>query len=141
MKRAFDKDSQEHLGCDGGPPGYDDGSFLRQWGLHKNSTAFKIMYDGKPIGAVILFIQDDNHNALGNIFIDSDLQSKGLGIRVWNQIEKMYPKTVEWRTETAGFSRGNHSFYVNKCGFHITKIVNPRDEKESSYFFRKQMKK
>ena len=40
MKRAFDEDTRLHLGRPaGGPTGYADGSFLRQWGLHKESAA------------------------------------------------------------------------------------------------------
>ena len=32
MTRAFDDDSQKHLGIEkGGPPGYDDGEFYRKW--------------------------------------------------------------------------------------------------------------
>jgi len=31
-----------------------------------------------------------------------------------------------WRTETSGFLRRNHNFYVNKCGFKTCKIQNPK---------------
>ena len=35
MRRAFDEDTRLHLGLPaGGPQGYDDGSFLRRYGLH-----------------------------------------------------------------------------------------------------------
>ena len=42
----------------------------------------------------------------------------------------MYPNTKVWNTETPIFSRRNDNFYVNKCGFHIVKIENPRDLEE-----------
>jgi len=56
MKRAFDADAQFHLGHDGGPPGYDDGSFLRQWALHPKATAFRLNSGNQAAGAVILWI-------------------------------------------------------------------------------------
>lgn len=55
MKRAFDEDSRIHLGKEsGGPPGYDNGDFLRQWALHPDSTAYAIYKDGVPVGAAIV---------------------------------------------------------------------------------------
>ena len=118
MKRAFDAEAQFHLGRDGGPPGYDDGTFLRRWALHPKATAFRLDSGTQPAGAVIL-------------------QRSGMGTAIWQKIETMYPETREWRTETPGFARMNHHFYVNKCGFQIVKIENPRSFEESSYLMRK----
>ena len=40
MERAFDEDTRIHLGEEkGGPDGYEDGSFLRKWGLHKKASS------------------------------------------------------------------------------------------------------
>ena len=140
MKRAFDEDTRLHLGKEeGGPEGYDNGDFLRKWALHKDSTAFKILLNGQPIGAVILWIHRNHDNFLGNIFIDPDLENKGLGTAVWKLIEAKYPYTRVWRTETPGFSKRNHHFYVNKCGFHIVKIVNAGDIMNGCYFLEKHM--
>jgi hypothetical protein len=126
MKRAFDEDSRLHLGKEsGGPEGYDDGSFLRRWGLHPASRAFKVSIDGRPIGAIILWINESGENSLGNLFVDSALQNRGIGTRIWRFVEASYPRTRIWRTETAGFSTRNHFFYVNKCGFAIVGIGKP----------------
>ncbi|HNY13621.1 MAG TPA: GNAT family N-acetyltransferase [Candidatus Wallbacteria bacterium] len=142
MKRAFDEDAKRHLNEEhGGPDGYDDGNFLRKWALHKDSRAFKISKDEKPIGVVILWINKNNENFLGNMFIDADLQDKGLGTAVWKFVESEYPETVIWRTETPGFSKRNHNFYVNKCGFKIVRIDNPGNKYEESYFMEKEMVK
>lgn len=140
MKRAFDEDTRLHLGNEsGGPEGYDNGGFLRKWALHKDSTAFKILLQGKPIGAVILWIRRNNENFLGNIFIDPELENKGIGTTVWKLIERRYPYTKVWRTETPGFSKRNRIFYVNKCGFHIVKIINPGDLMNECYQLEKRM--
>lgn len=140
MKRAFDEDAQRHLHeVSGGPEGYDNGEFLRKWALHADSHAYKISKHNKPIGAIIVWINENNENFLGNMFIDPDLQDKGLGTTVWRFIETEHPDTVIWRTETPGFSKRNHHFYVNKCGFKIVRIDNPGDRYKESYFMEKVM--
>ena len=142
MKKAFDEDTKIHLGEEkGGPKGYDNGDFLRKFGLHKDSTSYKISLDDRPIGCVILWINKETKvNYLGNIFIDTALQNKGIGKKVWEFIEKEYPETIKWSTDTPGFSRRNHNFYVNKCGFHVVKIEKPMDKYESSYILEKEIK-
>ena len=141
MQRAFDNDSRIHLGRAGGPPGYDNGDFLRKWGLNERSTQYKLILDGRMIGGVILWIDEKTHiHTLGTIFLDPDLQEKGIGTTVWYIIEKMYPDTIKWRTETPVFSHRNHHFYVNKCGFHVVRIENPRDWTEGSFILEKDMK-
>ena len=63
-----------------------------------------------------------------------------MGIKVWNMIEKLYPDTEVWETETPIFSSRNHNFYVNKCGFHIVKIDNTKNRLEGQYKMQKVMK-
>ena len=142
MKAAFDEDTRLHLGAEsGGPEGYDDGSFLRKFALDKGSVAYKISADGKVIGAVILWMNSERGEGfLGNIFIDPEFENKGVGTKVWRFVEKKYTDIKLWRTETPGFSRRNHNFYVNKCGFHIIKIENPTELLESSFILEKSLK-
>ena len=142
MKRAFDEDAKRHLNEDsGGPPGYDNGDFLRKWALHKDSQAVKVFKDSKPIGLYIVWITKNHINSLGALFIDPEFQDKGVGAKIWKFIESEYPQTILWRTETPGFSKRNHNFYVNKCGFKIVKIENPGDKYEESYLMEKEMKR
>lgn len=141
MERAFDTDAQMHLGePKGGPEGYSDGSFLRQWGLHPDSDAFTVRLDGRMVGAVIVWIKPEGENFLGNLFIDPELQSKGVGKSVWEMIEAKYPDTKKWYTETVGYSKRNHHFYVNKCGFKIYAIDDPGKGKDENYRMEKCMK-
>ncbi len=141
MKRAFDEDARIHLGREcGGPPGYDNGEFLRKWGLHPHSTAFRIQFGDRTVGAVIVWInRKTGVNHLGNIFVDPDTQNRGMGLRIWKAVEAMFPDTRVWQTETPGFSRRNHHFYINKCGFHVIRIDNPKDPEESSFILEKRM--
>lgn len=141
MARAFDRDTQRHLGEPaGGPDGYDDGSFLRRYGLHPQADALKVTLDGQPVGGVILWITPQRVNTLGCMFIDPDVQDQGIGARVWMRVEARYPDTRVWRTETPGFSRHNHAFYVNRCGFHIVRIDDPKDWREAQYRMEKVMR-
>lgn len=140
MKRAFDEDTKRHLDKEcGGPPGYDNGDFIRKWFFLDTARAYKITKDGKLIGGICVFVYESQENYLGNVFIDPLCQDKGLGTIIWNYIEQKYPKTKKWTTDTPGFSKRNHNFYVNKCGFKIIKINNPGDKHEEAYIMEKIM--
>ena len=47
---------------------------------------------------------------------------------------------VKWKTETPGFSKRNHNFYINKCGFKLVHIDQPKDLEEANYILEKEMK-
>ena len=139
MKRAFDEDAKIHLDKEkGGPDGYDNGEFIRRWYFADGVKAYKILKDGQLIGGINVFINDNNENYLGNVFLDPTLAGKGIGTTIWKFIEYKYPNTKIWRTATAGYSKRNHHFYVNKCGFNIVRIDNPKDE-HSSFILEKKM--
>jgi len=107
--------------------------------LNSPSQSFKILMNERVIGSIILWINEDGENILGSIFIDPILQNKGIGLKIWKYIESKYPNTKKWMTETPGYSKRNHNFYVNKCGFKIIKMLNPGDLKEESYILEKDM--
>lgn len=141
MKRAFDEDARRHLGePEGGPPGYDTGEFLRKYALDPASTAYTCWKGEVPVGAVIVWIHRNRENFLGNMFVDPEFQDKGTGTLIWKFIESAFPDTKVWRTETPGFSKRNHNFYVNKCGFKVVRIENPGDKYEESYCLEKMMR-
>ena len=138
MKMAFDDDTKRHLGDEcGGPPGYDNGDFIRRWYLNSGADAYKISKDGVLIGGINVFVNDNGENHLGNMFIDPHCQDKGYGTIVWNFIEQRYPDAKKWKTDTPGFSKRNHHFYINKCGFNVVRIENPKDKYEESYILEK----
>lgn len=124
MKRAFDDDARRHFGKpEGGPEGYDDGSFLRKWGLESGAEAYRIDHEGSPIGAMILFIdQKHAHGFLGCMFIDDHLIGHGYGSTAWRFAEHTHPEVKLWATETPAVCYRNHCFYINKCGFHVVAV-------------------
>ena len=142
MKRAFDEDTQRHTDkSEGGPDGYDNGEFIKKWYINKNAKAFKVMKDGVPVGAINVFINKNNINFLGNMFVDPSCQDKGIGLKIWSFIESEFPETIKWCTETPAYSRRNHNFYVNKCGFHVVRIDNPKSDNGGSFILEKIMKR
>jgi len=139
FKKAFDKDSQIHLGIDSGPDGYENGDFLKKWYLHKDVTSYAIYKDNISIGGIALWINENHENFLGNIFVGPDFQDKGFGLIIWKYIEQKYPETKIWKSETPGFSSRNHYFYVNKCGFKIFHINDPTNKRKSVFCLEKVM--
>lgn len=83
----------------------------------QNET-YRIMYDGKAVGGVILKIDKlTNHNYLEILFTSPDEHSKGIGYGAWLAVETLHPETKIWETCTPYFEKRNIHFYINKCGF------------------------
>ena len=102
-------------------------------------TPLLFYQEGKMVGGAVLILNSDNNNILTLLFVDPTCFDKGIGHRAWLEIEKRYPQTKTWTTETPTFLKKNVTFYVNKCGFHIIKVNDPKND-ESMFVFRKIMK-
>ena len=141
MKCAFDDDSRLFFGSpEGGPEGYDDGSFLKKWGFHPEASAYRISRDGIPIGGFILFINESQRfGHLGCIFIDSFSIGQGYGSTAWRFVEHTFPQIRTWTVDTPAVSYRNHCFYINKCGFHVTKVEGDRDRYEAQFRLEKHL--
>ena len=135
MTRAFDDDSQKHLGKErGGPPGYDDGAFFEKWLFGYEQTAgYKVTLDDAFVGGVIVWDMPDGHNYLGVIFVDPAYQDRGIGTRVWQFVEASYPQAQSWQLGTPIWAVKNHHFYEHKCGFSRLEV------KEDEIVYRKEM--
>lgn len=139
MKRAFDEDTRRHLGEPaGGPPGYDNGDFLRSYALDPASTAWAVYHGDRPAGVLIAWVGTGDEGFLGNLFFDPDFQDRGFGLTAWRRLETLFPQVKVWRTETPGFSRRNHHFYINKCGFRLIRIEAPGDRLGSQFILEKR---
>lgn len=141
MTRAFNEDSRLFFENPvGGPPGYDDGSFLQKWGIESGAHAYRVDKDGKTIGAMIIFIQEQRKEGmLGCIFVDPDEAGKGLGYTMWRFAEESHKDIKTWYTETPAVSYRNHRFYVNKCGFSIIEVDGGMDRYEAQFKMKKVM--
>ena len=118
----------------------------------EGAVAYKAVVDGKMVGgAVVVIDKSTQHNHLDLLFVKNGIQSKGIGKKIWFELEEMYPGTKVWETCTPYFDRRNIHFYVNVCGFHITEFFNEKhpmpdtpddfvgDGNEGMFEFEKQM--
>jgi GNAT superfamily N-acetyltransferase len=135
MIRSFDDDAQKHPGEErGGPPGYDNGEFFREWLFgYDESIGYKVVAIDQVIGAIIVWVFELGKNILGTIFVDPEYQDRGVGTQIWQFIEASYPETMSWQLETPEWATKNHHFYEKKCGF--TKV----GEKDEFFIYKKEM--
>lgn len=140
MARAFNNDAQKHLGKEkGGPPGYDNGDFFRQWLLpYEESVGYKIVDGDEIIGGIIVWILPEGHNILGTIFVDPSHQDQGVGKQIWTFIEETYPETTSWRLGTPTWAIKNHYFY-KKCGFEKVEDDPLIPSEDDTIIFRKEI--
>ena len=118
------------------------------------AAAYKAVADGIIVGgAVVVINEKTQHNHLDLLFVKIGTQCKGIGKKIWFELERMYPDTKVWETCTPYFDRRNIHFYVNVCGFHISEFFNDKhpmpdapddfvgDGNEGMFGFEKQMRK
>ncbi len=111
----------------------------------KGAIAYKAIVDGEIVGGTIVVIDETTqHNHLDFLYVKYGTQSKGIGKAIWNEVEKLHPKTKVWETHTPYYEKRNIHFYVNRCGFRIVEFFNPShkdpkipdDRVGGEYFFR-----
>jgi GNAT superfamily N-acetyltransferase len=91
-----------------------------------HGAAYRIMSEGRPVGGAIVSVSGDRGD-LEILFVTPDEHSKGIGYEAWCAIERMYPEVRVWETCTPYFEKRNIHFYVNRCGFHITRFTHSRN--------------
>ncbi|MGN1443299.1 MAG: GNAT family N-acetyltransferase [Acutalibacteraceae bacterium] len=111
----------------------------------EGASAYKAMVDGMLIGGAIVVIDNDSQrNHLDFLYVKHGIQSKGIGQKIWSEIERLYPTTKVWETYTPYFEKRNIHFYINRLGFHAVEFFNPHHKDPSipgdmpggDYFFR-----
>ena len=141
MTRAFDDDAQKHLGVEkGGPEGYDNGEFFREWLFpYPESKGYKIVLEGRIVGGFIVWVLEHGRNSLGTIFVAPDCQDRGIGTRAWEFIEASYPDARSWRLGTPSYAIKNHHFYEHKCGFRKVREEEAPEHPGLSFVYEKLM--
>ncbi|WP_203073542.1 GNAT family N-acetyltransferase [Falsiroseomonas ponticola] len=89
------------------------------------AVVLRILRDGRKVGGAVLTIdRETHHNELDLFFVKLGEEGRGIGLRAWLAIERMFPETITWQTHTPYFEKRNIHFYVNKCGFRIIEFFN-----------------
>lgn len=91
-----------------------------------NGHAYEMLDEyGSILGGAIVNVNPETQiNHLDFLFVKVGTQSKGIGQVIWEEIERLYPKTKKWITCTSYFDVRNIHFYVNKLKFHIISFWN-----------------
>ena len=93
--------------------------------LVEGKDVLEIYNASKLVGGAVLSIdRASGHNTVELLFISATEKGNGLGTQAWYAIEKLYPDTKKWELGTPYFLKRNIHFYINKCGFSITKYYN-----------------
>lgn len=91
----------------------------------EGAAVYKAVVDGEMAGgAVVIIDEKTQYNHLDLLFVKCGTQGKGIGKKIWTELERLYPDTKVWETFTPYFEKRNIHFYVNVCGFHITEFFN-----------------
>ncbi|WP_314589279.1 GNAT family N-acetyltransferase [Paenibacillus terrigena] len=131
QKVSFDEESKHFNNNEiGGPFGYDSISW--QVEMMQNCEYFKVLFDGEIIGGALIFIGNNQVHNLGRIFIDPNFQNQGIGMKVMNEIERIFPDSNKWWLDTPSWCVKNHHFYT-KCGY--TKVR----EEDDLYIYEKTL--
>lgn len=139
MKASFDADTRMHTDLEeDGPSGYDNGKLLCFLMNLEDSESKVIYYNDEMIGEYTIIRKNDIYT-LDMLFISPDYESKGLGTRVLNDIEKSYDGVKTWIVETPSYSKRNHYFY-EKAGFRRIR-EKIYDDGSKSLIFSKHKKK
>lgn len=111
----------------------------------KGAVAYKAVVNGEMLGGAIVVIDNETrHNHLEFLYVKYGTQSKGIGQKMWSEIEKRHPDTEVWETYTPYFEKRNIHFYINRLGFHAVEFFNPHHKDPNipnemvggDYFFR-----
>jgi len=97
-----------------GPPGFDS----LDWNLRKiqNTPYYKILEYGRIVGGLLLFDIGDGCFEVGRIWIDPEVQDRGIGQEAMRLMFVMHPDVNKWILGTPSWAKRNQHFY-EKIGF------------------------
>lgn len=142
MKHSFQKGTEDVFGKTDKVV-LPDADIIRSLG-EKGATAYEAIVDGRLAGGAIVVIDEGGkRNHLDFLFVRDGMQGMGIGKKIWEMLEHIYPAEV-WETVTPYFEKRNIHFYINVCGFSAVEFFNPHHRDPSipddmiggDYFFR-----
>jgi GNAT superfamily N-acetyltransferase len=131
-KKAFDSDiyvgaptksKDSNLDEKGGPVGYDSPEF--QVRMMKVCRYYKMIYEGKIVGGLILSRKRLGHYQLERIFVEPSYHNRGIGTEAMKQVFAMFSDAKMWTLGTPEWNVRTKHFY-EKLGF--VQIGWTRDE-------------
>lgn len=93
------------------------------------AKAYFAVADGERVGGAIAVVDEKTgYNSLHLLYVKTGAQNCGYGLKIWKELEKLFPKTKVWETHTPYYDKRNIHFYVNRCGFKIVEFFNPKHQ-------------
>jgi ribosomal protein S18 acetylase RimI-like enzyme len=116
QRRTFEDDNElKPPGCSmEGPPGYNSVGWNAEW--IEKTPYYKILFQDRIVGGLIVFEMGEGHYELGRIYVDPDVQDRGIGQRAVELMFKAFPGVTKWTVGTPGWAIRNQHFY-EKLGF------------------------
>lgn len=116
---AFHSDYLIGLEPNDGPPGYDSVKWHKE--MQREKHLFSYFNDGGiMVGGAILFASFDEIY-IGRIFISPEYHKKGYGVRLMNDVEKMFSSVKRFKLDTPTKNIRTNSFY-KKLGYIQTNV-------------------
>ena len=109
----------------------DDGQIISRQTIERSidgegAEAWRILYEGKPAGGLILRLEPEKKRGeLEILFTSPKLHGQGVGYGAWLAAEALHPEVEIWETCTPSFETRNIHFYINKCGFAAVEFFCP----------------
>lgn len=114
--RTFQDDNRlKPPGCSSeGPPGYDS----VEWNAERiaETLYYKILLGERIVGGIIVFEMGPGWYELGRIYIDPEVQDRGIGQRAIELMFDAFPQAERWTLGTPSWATRNRHVY-EKMGF------------------------
>ena len=120
-------------------PAEDDKEFDLNVLIDKSDYTVLSIYDGQTfIGGATVQALDNQVYEIFEFFIAVEYQNKGIGKNALELVENYFENARIFRLITPSQVVRNAVFYVNKCGYHIVKVVDfNKEDNCADYVFEK----
>ena len=113
-ERAFHSDIDCGAPGLGGPPGYSQPEWQRK--MMRVSDYYTITLGDRVVGGCIVFITATREYEVGRIFVDPEVQNRGIGAAAFEALWRAYPLARRWTLGTPEWNHRTREFYP-KVGF------------------------
>jgi ribosomal protein S18 acetylase RimI-like enzyme len=110
IRTFIDDNKLKPQGCSlAGPPGYNS----LEWNSHwiEKTPYYKILFQGRIVGGLILFLMGEGHTEVGRIWVDPEYQNQGIGQTAMREMFDLYPDVRNWTLGTPSWAERNQHFY------------------------------
>lgn len=136
--KTFDDDSRRVFNRpSGGPPNYDSKETLLS--TINNNIYYKILNNDDIVGGINICVINNEHYELQTIFVDPEIQNKGVGQQSMKFIEEQFPQVKKWTLDTPSPCIRNHHLY-EKMGYQKTnEMLLVKELSLYLYFYEKNL--